>query len=166
MEIALIMITFSSGCFGLWPRLGLSSLLFWNVQVGLVQKILHGFQGCRRSHQKNGPSTREFPSTLLALNVPCLIPIEINYTFLVFFVISVKRRWSINIKLGRISNSTQNNSEFDWKCRIRISNSRSNFIFKFEFDQIRQSNLCLGWSKNLILVKFDLYCLKKKPFLT
>ncbi len=52
--------SFYPGCFGVWSRLGLSSLLFWNVQVGMVQTILHGFQGCGRTHQKNCPSTREF----------------------------------------------------------------------------------------------------------
>ena len=45
------------------------------------------------------------------------------------------------LKLGRISNSTQNNSQLDLKNRIRNSNSWSNLRFKFKFDQIRCSNI-------------------------
>ena len=39
-----------------------------------------------------------------------------------------------NIKLGRISNQTRTNSEFDRKCQIRNSDSRSNLNYKLEFD--------------------------------
>jgi len=38
-----------------------------------------------------------------------------------------------NIKLGRISNQTRTNLEFDRKCRIQNLNLRSNFASKFEF---------------------------------
>jgi len=37
-------------------------------------------------------------------------------------------------ELGRMSNLTQNNSEFVLKCRLR--NLYSNFVSKFEFDLI------------------------------
>ena len=60
-------------------------------------------------------------------------------------------------KLGRISNSTQNNSEFDQESRIRNSNSRSNLFSKIEFYQIRQSNLIICWSNISNLVKFYPY---------